>query len=66
MDIIEEDKDPFDAIVDAPFDAALSERYLVYALSTITARSLSAASNGASTMASNGSFSSSIISMARA
>src|SRR5690606_23036885 len=40
MDIIEEDKDPFDAIVDAPFDSALSERYLVYALSTITARSL--------------------------
>ena len=37
-DIIE--PDPFDAIVDAPFDAALSERYLVYALSTITARSL--------------------------
>ncbi|MDZ4272603.1 MAG: DNA topoisomerase IV subunit A [Erythrobacter sp.] len=33
-------EDPFDAIVDAPFDAALSERYLVYALSTITARSL--------------------------
>ncbi|WP_242097678.1 DNA topoisomerase IV subunit A [Sphingomonas sp. CROZ-RG-20F-R02-07] len=33
-------KDPFDAIVDAPFDSALSERYLVYALSTITARSL--------------------------
>jgi len=32
--------DDFDAIVDAPFDAALSERYLVYALSTITARSL--------------------------
>ena len=32
--------DPFDRIVDAPFDAALSERYLVYALSTITARSL--------------------------
>ncbi len=32
--------DPFDAIVDAPFDGALSERYLVYALSTITARSL--------------------------
>jgi len=32
--------DPFDAIIDAPFDAALSERYLVYALSTITARSL--------------------------
>ncbi len=32
--------DPFDALVDAPFDAALSERYLVYALSTITARSL--------------------------
>ncbi len=34
------DPDAFDAIVDAPFDAALSERYLVYALSTITARSL--------------------------
>jgi len=33
-------KDPFDAIVDAPFDSALSDRYLVYALSTITARSL--------------------------
>ena len=32
--------DPFDAIVDAPFDTALSERYLVYAMSTITARSL--------------------------
>ena len=36
----EAEPDPFDAIVDAPFDAALSERYLVYALSTITARSL--------------------------
>ncbi|WP_298301980.1 DNA topoisomerase IV subunit A [uncultured Erythrobacter sp.] len=35
-----DETDPFDAIVDAPFDAALSERYLVYALSTITARSL--------------------------
>ncbi|MCX7864293.1 MAG: DNA topoisomerase IV subunit A [Novosphingobium sp.] len=34
------DNDAFDAIVEAPFDAALSERYLVYALSTITARSL--------------------------
>jgi topoisomerase IV subunit A len=32
--------DPFDAIVDAPFDSALSDRYLVYAMSTITARSL--------------------------
>jgi topoisomerase IV subunit A len=32
--------DPFDLIVDAPFDTALSDRYLVYALSTITARSL--------------------------
>lgn len=40
MDTIEDEKDPFDAIVDAPFDSALSERYLVYALSTITARSL--------------------------
>ena len=37
---IDVDPDPFDAIVDAPFDSALSERYLVYALSTITARSL--------------------------
>ena len=33
-------RDPFDAIRDHPFDEALSERYLVYALSTITARSL--------------------------
>ncbi|TSB04748.1 DNA topoisomerase IV subunit A [Sphingorhabdus contaminans] len=33
-------EDPFDAVVDAPFDAALSERYLIYAMSTITARSL--------------------------
>lgn len=33
-------EDPFDLIVDAPFDTALSDRYLVYALSTITARSL--------------------------
>jgi topoisomerase-4 subunit A len=32
--------DIFDNVVDAPFDDALSERYLVYALSTITARSL--------------------------
>ncbi len=40
MATIDDEKDPFDAIVDAPFDAALSERYLVYALSTITARSL--------------------------
>jgi topoisomerase IV subunit A len=32
--------DEFDTIVEAPFDDALSQRYLVYALSTITARSL--------------------------
>jgi topoisomerase-4 subunit A len=32
--------DPGGVILDAPFEAALSERYLVYALSTITARSL--------------------------
>ncbi|BAK64767.1 DNA topoisomerase IV subunit A [Sphingobium sp. SYK-6] len=32
--------DPLDSIKDHPFDSALSERYLVYALSTITARSL--------------------------
>ncbi len=31
---------PADNVLDTPFDAALSERYLVYALSTITARSL--------------------------
>ena len=37
-----DEPDPFDSIVDAPFDAALSERYLVYALSTIPARSLPA------------------------
>ncbi|QLC26673.1 DNA topoisomerase IV subunit A [Parasphingopyxis algicola] len=35
-----ESDDPFDRIVEAPFDEAISERYLVYALSTITARSL--------------------------
>ena len=34
------DADTFDLIVDAPFDTALSDRYLVYAMSTITARSL--------------------------
>ena len=32
--------DPNKQIIDAPFDSALSQRYLVYALSTITARSL--------------------------
>ena len=32
--------DEFDQVVEAPFDDALSQRYLVYALSTITARSL--------------------------
>ncbi len=31
---------PDDSIRDTPFDSALSDRYLVYALSTITARSL--------------------------
>ncbi len=31
---------PSVGVLDAPFDSALSERYLVYALSTITARSL--------------------------
>jgi topoisomerase-4 subunit A len=38
--MVDDFKDPFDSIVDSPFDSALSERYLVYALSTITARSL--------------------------
>ncbi len=32
--------EPVNGIIDAPFDSALSDRYLVYALSTITARSL--------------------------
>ncbi|MFM9977281.1 MAG: DNA topoisomerase IV subunit A [Sphingomonadaceae bacterium] len=39
-DPIDPSADPFDLVVDAPFDTALSDRYLVYALSTITARSL--------------------------
>jgi topoisomerase IV subunit A len=39
-DLIDDAKDPFDLIVDSPFDTALSDRYLVYAMSTITARSL--------------------------
>ncbi len=34
------DKDAPIGVLDAPFDSALSERYLVYAMSTITARSL--------------------------
>jgi topoisomerase IV subunit A len=34
------DQDPIKAIIDTPFDGALSDRYLIYALSTITARSL--------------------------
>ena len=33
-------QDPPVGVLDAPFDTALSDRYLVYALSTITARSL--------------------------
>ncbi len=33
-------EEPSKAIIDSPFDKALSDRYLVYALSTITARSL--------------------------
>jgi topoisomerase-4 subunit A len=40
MDIIEDTPDPFEAIVDEPFESAIEKRYLVYALSTITARSL--------------------------
>ena len=32
--------DSSDLVIDTPFESALSERYLVYALSTITARSL--------------------------
>ena len=33
-------QEPSEQVIETPFDAALSERYLVYALSTITARSL--------------------------
>src|SRR6478609_127859 len=40
MDIVEDTRDPFDTIVDEPFESAIEKRYLVYALSTITARSL--------------------------
>ncbi|MDB5673434.1 MAG: topoisomerase subunit [Sphingomonas bacterium] len=39
-DITDLPDNPPIGILDAPFDSALSERYLVYALSTITARSL--------------------------
>jgi topoisomerase-4 subunit A len=35
-----DEENPTDGIVDEPFESALEERYLVYALSTITARSL--------------------------
>jgi topoisomerase-4 subunit A len=40
MSQITEDDAPIDPIENTPFDKALSQRYLVYALSTITARSL--------------------------
>jgi topoisomerase IV subunit A len=33
-------ENPLTTIIDTPFDTALSDRYLIYALSTITARSL--------------------------
>ncbi|WP_375249085.1 DNA topoisomerase IV subunit A [Sphingomonas sp.] len=39
-DLTDLPENPPVGIFDAPFDSALSERYLVYALSTITARSL--------------------------
>ena len=39
-DLLDPPEDPFDLIIDAPFDSALSDRYLIYAMSTITARSL--------------------------
>ena len=38
--ILGDEENPSDGIVDEPFESALEERYLVYALSTITARSL--------------------------
>jgi topoisomerase IV subunit A len=34
------EEEPSNGVVDTPFDTALSDRYLVYAMSTITARSL--------------------------
>jgi topoisomerase IV subunit A len=40
VELIDPPEDPFDLILDAPFDSALSDRYLIYAMSTITARSL--------------------------
>ncbi len=39
-DLTDLPENPPIGVLDAPFDSALSERYLVYALSTITARSL--------------------------
>lgn len=39
-DIEKNGDDPIDSIINESFDSALSERYLVYAMSTITARSL--------------------------
>ena len=40
IDIEKTGDDPADSIINESFDSALSERYLVYAMSTITARSL--------------------------
>ena len=40
MDVIDQPPESEPGIIREPFEAALSERYLVYALSTITARSL--------------------------
>ena len=40
IDIEKSGDDPADSIINESFDSALSERYLVYAMSTITARSL--------------------------
>ena len=34
-------EDPFDQIVNAPFDAAISERYLIYAMSAPHLRAMS-------------------------
>ena len=39
-DLEKNGNDPIDSIINESFDSALSERYLVYAMSTITARSL--------------------------
>ena len=45
-DLTDENADSEQGIIREPFESALSSRYLVYALSTITARSLPALRDG--------------------